>query len=272
MNERPNARMYYIGAIAGSIAESVSYPMDSMKVRLQVQNKYGIREILKKTCQEEGLCTFYRGVHVAILRQCMYGSLRVGLYDNFKQNVPAPLAGFVAGVISNGLCTPTDLVKIKLQSDIGKSKDIVRRKYNGITSVVKNIYQTNGLRSFWRGISLTSGRAGMIALADIVTYDYIRSFLINKMKYNESYVTYFIASCFTGLCSTSVTTPIDHVKTNYLNYKHIKKYTSVINCTSRLYKETGIRGFYRGWVPTYMRLGPSTIIFFMTMEKLKTIF
>lgn len=47
------------------------------------------------------------------------------------------------------------------------------------------------------------------------------------------------------------------------------QYRSVGHCITELYKESGIFGFFKGYVPAFIRLAPHTILTFVFLEQLR---
>jgi hypothetical protein len=73
-----------------------------------------------------------------------------------------------------------------------------------------------------------------------------------------AFITSFMSGAFSGMLSAVVTTPIDLVKTRVQTSLHMpssnKKYVAKKPPTARdivmlIYKEEGLKGFMRGWVP-----------------------
>ncbi len=77
--------------------------------------------------QNEGLRGLYKGITASWVREAVYSSLRLGLYEPFKvmlgetdpKNTPiwikftaGSLAGFVGSVVGN----PTDMLKVRMQA------------------------------------------------------------------------------------------------------------------------------------------------------------
>jgi hypothetical protein len=46
-------------------------------------------------------------------------------------------------------------------------------------------------------------------------------------------------------------------------------YSGFIDCTKKIYRNEGIRGFFKGLTAQWVRLGPFTIIQLMVWEKLR---
>jgi solute carrier family 25 protein 14/30 len=48
-------------------------------------------------------------------------------------------------------------------------------------------------------------------------------------------------------------------------------YSSSFDCARKLVAAEGLRGFYRGFFPNWVRLGPWNIIMFLTYEQLRRV-
>ncbi|ONK69318.1 uncharacterized protein A4U43_C05F21590 [Asparagus officinalis] len=71
-------------------------PLDTAKVRFQLQKKAVLGDVatlpkyrgmlgtISTIAREEGLATLWKGVVPGLHRQCVFGGLRVGLYEPFK--------------------------------------------------------------------------------------------------------------------------------------------------------------------------------------------
>ena len=78
--------------LAGSWAEICTIPLDTAKVRLQIQGsqlkpgqtpKYkGMINTVGVIMKEEGFFALFKGLNAGLQRQILYASIRIGLYDN----------------------------------------------------------------------------------------------------------------------------------------------------------------------------------------------
>merc|ERR1719310_723822 len=99
-----------------------------------------------KLVAAEGPGSLFKGLPPALVRQSTYGSLRYGLYGPIKGTLgikagePVPLwkkivAGGGAGAIASAVANPTDLLKVRLQTD-GMMKDaegnLLPKRFNGM--------------------------------------------------------------------------------------------------------------------------------------------
>jgi len=122
--ELPWWATFVCGGAAASIAEIVTLPIDTAKVRLQLLRKtsgvvvpgapgggvnLGMVGMMRKIVLDEGVLGLYKGVWPAIQRQLVFASLRVGIYKEISDRLREPnqavtlerkiLAGLLSGAI-----------------------------------------------------------------------------------------------------------------------------------------------------------------------------
>ncbi|GJW20266.1 mitochondrial uncoupling protein 1-like protein [Tanacetum coccineum] len=125
------------------VAESAwicTIPLDTAKVRLQLQKKAvagdgialpkykGMLGTVGTIAKEEGLASLWKGIVPGLHRQCLFGGLRIGLYEPVRSS-----CFFISRALAISVANPTDLVKVRLQAE-GKLAPGVPRRYSGALS------------------------------------------------------------------------------------------------------------------------------------------
>lgn len=222
---------------------------------------------------DEGLGGLYKGITASWMRESIYSSLRLGLYEPFKRllgatdpnNTPFYLkfiAGGMSGFIGSALANPTDLLKVRMQAWEGAP--------HGLRWHIKDVYNNSGFIGFYRGLNATIIRAILLNATKLATYDHIKHTLINYKIVKDGYLCHFMSSVCAGICIAIVTSPVDIVKTRLMNQpKDQKLYKGLVDCAVKIYKNEGIKSFYKGFTPQWMRFGPFTIVQLMVWEKLR---
>eukprot|EP00076_Gallus_gallus_P045161 XP_025010699.1 solute carrier family 25 member 48 isoform X1 [Gallus gallus] len=182
--------------VAGFISVGIGTPVDLVKIRLQMQTQtYSTANVkLKPTVpgfpvyqgpihcfrtvlQKEGIAGIYRGMGAMLLRDvpgyCLYFipyTFFCGWITPDGSISPNPasiwLAGGVAGAISWGTATPMDVVKSRLQAD-----GVYLNKYKGILDCILQSYQNEGLKVFFRGITINAVRGFPTSSAMFLGYE-----------------------------------------------------------------------------------------------------
>ena len=122
---------------AGCVAEIATIPIDTAKVRLQIQGKqqdknvkskyagfYGTMRTIKG---EEGFKALYKGLSAGLQRQIVFAGLRVGLYLPVRNVIAGDLkpgenpslfikivSALITGTIGISIANPFDVVKVRL--------------------------------------------------------------------------------------------------------------------------------------------------------------
>ncbi|XP_072780622.1 putative mitochondrial transporter UCP3 isoform X4 [Taeniopygia guttata] len=168
----PTAAMKFVSAgMAGCIADLCTFPLDTAKVRLQIQGEVriprttssveyrGVLGTLSTMVRTEGARSLYSGLAAGLQRQMSFASIRIGLYDSVKQLYTPKgaentgvatrlLAGCTTGAVAVACAQPTDVVKVRFQAS-GALSDSARR-YSGTVDAYLTIAREEGVRGLWR--------------------------------------------------------------------------------------------------------------------------
>lgn len=106
-----------------------------------------------------------------------------------------------------------------------------------------------------------------MTIGQIAFYDQIKSYLLDTVYFDDNLKTHFTASLLAGLITTTLTQPIDVIKTRIMIAKRgeFSGMREIIRYTAQL----GPLGFFKGYVPGFLRLGPQTILTFLILEQMR---
>lgn len=268
-------------AFAASVAEALTFPMDLIKTRLQLETSVqkgwrGKVESVAQVVRERGYIRgLYSGASAAILRHAPYTATRIATFEGLRERLghePRILEtlamGFSAGAIGQFVSTPFDVVKIRLISDASKAPHLQR--YQGVWDAFVKIYAEKGVLGMWKGSSIAVQRAALVNLGELSTYDVVKRKLMQTTSLaGDDSRTHIVSSLLSGFCSSFISTPADVVKTRMMNDTS-RSYSSSIQCLKECVSSEGIRGIYKGFLTTWARLGPWQLTFWVVYERLKT--
>eukprot|EP00041_Stephanoeca_diplocostata_P039267 m.1605691 g.1605691 ORF g.1605691 m.1605691 type:complete len:146 (-) comp25359_c0_seq7:10467-10904(-) len=105
-------------------------------------------------------------------------------------------------------------------------------------------------------------------------YDHIKHSILNLHILPEGKPLHFLSSICAGFIAVGVTNPVDVVKTRIMNQAVARdglgmSYRSPIQCFFTVVTTEGVRGLYKGFFPSWLRLGPHTVVTFLVMEQLR---
>ena len=67
---------FLVGGLASCIAEAATLPIDTLKVRMQIQPHSKLLDTVAGILKYEGVQAFFKGFEPAMIRQLIYGSMR----------------------------------------------------------------------------------------------------------------------------------------------------------------------------------------------------
>uniref|UniRef100_A0A6P4EXC7 Mitochondrial dicarboxylate carrier n=1 Tax=Drosophila rhopaloa TaxID=1041015 RepID=A0A6P4EXC7_DRORH len=273
-NQRRIARWYF-GGVASSMAAMVTHPLDLMKVLIQTQaEKLSLGQTTRKIIREQGVLAMYNGISASMLRQYTYTLSRFGIYsvgsgmmDTSTMGRKTLLAA-VAGGIGGYVGAPADLINVRLQNDV-KLPPEKRRNYKHAIDGLVRITREEGWRSLFNGASMTALRGMFMTVGQIAFYEQSKANLV-KVGMPENMGTYILASIISATVATTLTQPIDVVKTRQMNASP-GEYSGLTDVFMKTSKE-GPLAFFKGYTPALTRLMPHTVLLFLGLEYLRTHF
>ncbi|XP_075149788.1 dicarboxylate carrier 1 [Haematobia irritans] len=264
---------WYFGGIASAGAAMCTHPLDLVKVALQTQQgKLSVVQLTAKVVREQGFFALYNGLSASVLRQMTYSMTRFGIYevgkpyintDTFMGKITlAGLAGTCGGIVG----TPADMVNVRMQNDVKLPPEQRRNYKNAFDGLIK-VYRHEGFNRLFSGATTATGRGVLMTIGQIAFYDQIKSMLLETPHFQDNLITHFTASLAAGAIATTLTQPLDVLKTRSMNAKpgEFKGLWDIVKFTARL----GPLGFFKGYIPAFVRLGPHTIITFVFLEQLR---
>ncbi|XP_065879906.1 mitochondrial uncoupling protein 2 [Euphorbia lathyris] len=285
------AEIFLCSAFAACFAEFCTIPLDTAKVRLQLQRKAssgdgngipkyrGLLGTVSTIAREEGLAALWKGITAGLHRQFIYGGLRIGLYGPVKVflvggdfgDIPLYqkiLAAFITGAIAITVANPTDLVKVRLQAE-GKLPIGVPGRYAGALDAYFTIARQEGLGALWTGLGPNIARNAIINAAELASYDQVKQTILQIPGFVDNILTHLLAGLGAGLFAVCIGSPIDVVKSRMMGDS---SYKNTLDCFIKTLKSEGFFAFYKGFLPNFGRLGSWNVIMFLTLEQVKKIF
>lgn len=265
---------WYFGGLASAGAACCTHPLDLLKVTLQTQQegKLSVIQLTGKIIKQQGFFTLYNGISASLLRQLTYSTARFGFYevggqtistDTFAGKVTlAGLSGAAGGLIG----TPADMINVRMQNDV-KLPPEQRRNYKHALDGLMRVYREEGFRRLFSGATMATGRGFLMTIGQIAFYNQIKVLLLGTPYFKDDLRTHFSASLIAGGIATTLTQPLDVLKTRSMNAApgQFKGLWDIVLYTARL----GPLGFFKGYIPAFVRLAPHTILTFVLLEQLR---
>ncbi|VDN59800.1 unnamed protein product [Dracunculus medinensis] len=269
---------WYFGGLASAGAACCTHPLDLLKVHLQTQQqgKVTVGQMVVKIFKSDGVRGFYNGISASLLRQLTYSTTRFGMYETLKKQFPGDSTSipfyqkaFLAGV--SGACggfvgTPGDMVNVRMQNDM-KLPASERRNYKHALDGVLRVTREEGINKLFNGATMATCRAVLMTIGQLSFYDQIKQSLIASGYMSDNLTTHFTSSFLAASIATVLTQPLDVMKTRMMNAPP-GQFKGIMDCflyTAKL----GPAGFFKGFMPAWVRLAPHTVLTFIFFEQLR---
>eukprot|EP00698_Gefionella_okellyi_P022834 TRINITY_DN7634_c0_g1_i1.p1 TRINITY_DN7634_c0_g1~~TRINITY_DN7634_c0_g1_i1.p1 ORF type:complete len:319 (-),score=47.26 TRINITY_DN7634_c0_g1_i1:438-1286(-) len=274
--------------MAAIVAEGCTVPIDLLKVRLQIQSGRGssglglIPEMFGGIVRREGVRGLFRGIEPALLRHIVYTPIRIVTYEQLRQSIPNDInpaaavffrvaCGASAGMLAQLIASPFDLLKIRLQADGHRVLAGEARRYTSFLHAARCVWQEGGVAAFWRGWGPNCTRAGLVNMGELATYDIAKQSLIeHRLVPGDGLIAHISASLCSGFVSALVSTPADVCKTRVMN-DTTAQYRSMLDCAVKTVQSEGVAALWKGFVPTWARLAPWQLVFWVSYERMRII-
>ncbi|GAB0143387.1 hypothetical protein EsHS_00003905 [Epichloe bromicola] len=220
----------------------------------------------------DGPLALYSGISASLLRQLTYSTVRFGVYEELKArytrtggeptfpvlSAMAVTSGFLGGIAGNF----ADVLNVRMQHDAALPAND-RRNYKHAVDGMVRMAREEGPMSWFRGWLPNSSRAAVMTAGQLATYDTFKRLLVDYTPLGDTLTTHFSASFLAGLAAATATSPIDVIKTRVMSSTQKQ---GIIRLVGDIYKTDGLRWMFKGWVPSFLRLGPHTICTFVFLE------
>ncbi|KAJ1940409.1 Fe(2+) transporter, partial [Kickxella alabastrina] len=180
-------------------------------------------------------------------------------YEELPETSPLTMhliAGAAAGIMEHSVMYPFDIVKTRMQV-VGSPSSMV---YSGITHAFKVITTTEGVRSLWRGVMSVVLGAGPAHAVYFATYEHTKKAFTTAAGGNANALAAGAAGGVATIISDALMNPFDVIKQRMqlagTGYKNI------IDCTTKVFHNEGLRAFYVSYPTTLMMNMPFQTIQF----------
>ncbi|XP_066547096.1 solute carrier family 25 member 33 [Amia ocellicauda] len=303
MSQKDTLLHLFAGGCGGTVGAIVTCPLEVIKTRLQSsglalrpvfqvqlgtlsgtgvirpsQVAPGMFQVLRSILEKEGPRSLFRGLGPNLVGVAPSRAIYFAAYSKSREKFNAifvpnsgPVhmcsAGFAA-FVTNSLMNPVWMVKTRMQ---------LERRVRGVKQMnalqcAKNVYQTEGIRGFYRG--LTASYAGISeTMICFLIYETLKKNLADCKLESASGRSEKVASDFLGLmlaaafakgCASCIAYPHEVIRTRLR--EEGSKYKYFFQTARLVFIEEGYSAFYRGLSAQLIRQIPNTAIVLSTYE------
>lgn len=176
-------------------------------------------------------------------------------------------SGFLGGLAGN----PADVINVRMQNDAALPPE-QRRNYRHAFDGLVRMVREEGPASLFRGVWPNSTRAVLMTASQLVSYDSFKRICLDVFGMPDTITTHFVSSMLAGFVATTVCSPVDVIKTRVMSASPAESRSGIVALIRDVSRKEGFMWMFRGWVPSFIRLGPHTIATFVFLEQHKKIY
>ena len=196
--------------------------------------------------------------------------------------------GAASGAFTSLLLTPIELIKCKMQVPVPAARSEMASKFAYSTArppgpihLISTIFRTQGVLGFWHGqlgtlIRETGGSAAWFGSYEGVKMLFLRSDASVSHSSEVKVWQQMCAGAVAGMSYNFVFYPADTIKsrmqTSTAEVMAGRRKMTFLRTGGELWREQGLKGFYRGCGITVFRAAPSSAIIFSIYEALRKYF
>ena len=174
------------------------------------------------------------------------------------------MAGVMAGWTVSFIAAPVEHVKARLQ--VQYAADKTKRLYSGPIDCTKKIFKAHGIRGLYHGLGATLLFRTFFCFW-WGSYDVITRLFKERTKLSDPAINFW-AGGLSAQVFWITSYPSDVVKqrimTDELGEK--RKFNRWRDAVRTVYKESGWKGYWRGFLPCFLRSFPANAIALMAFE------
>lgn len=202
----PSAESFISGAAAGSVATTITYPLDLLRTRFAAQGTEkvyaGILAALRDIKEHEGVRGFFRGCSAANGQIIPYMGLFFSSYELFHQYIGGKtlpfssgdaVAGVMASVFSKTAVFPLDLMRKRLQVQGPTRSRYIHSnipEYRGVIRGLAQIVRREGLRGWYRGLTVSLLKTAPASAITMYVYERTLHLMMHDRQDHELWELY----------------------------------------------------------------------------------
>lgn len=188
-------------------------------------------------------------------------SIRLHAIDTNHPTLQHLIAGGAAGMSAVIITYPFDMLKTRVYiSKMGTTTSVLKTMYTN--------FSDKGIISFYKGMGINLISVIPNMALSFASYEHIRKWLRQHTNLSIMWVS-MLSGALSGCFANTITFPLHLVQRNLQVAgmgTNVMKYKSAWECIRYIYSQRGIRGFYSGLLPQYLKTIPKCALSFCIYE------
>ncbi|CAG8748802.1 26871_t:CDS:2, partial [Dentiscutata erythropus] len=185
--------------------------------------------------------------------------------NQFLTNPQLYIAGATAGLVNSVISGPVEHIRTRLQVQVTPTKPSASTQtqlYSGPIDCIKKIYSSYGIRGIYKGQVITMIREFQGFGGYFFVYEYLLQRAMIKENTKREQVAKWKLLLFGAAAGFGMwipVYPIDAVKSKLQTdgfTPQTRQYKSAIDCFVKVYRNEGVKGFFKGFGACMLRAAP----------------
>lgn len=277
----PTWQTFAFPSFAAAVVTPFTNKFAVAKTHLQAKGAIsyrGMTDFFRHAIAVEGPPSLQRGIVPVAMREASMNVFRIGLYPHLlssihdeTRRVPAPaakrmVAGACSGAVGFFACNPFEIVRVRMQAmPIGSPVSFL--------DMTRRILVKEGVAGFYRAGGASVALGVVQTSVNLTTYTLLRERAVPL--YGETTAVDVACALVSGFLSALAMNPVDVVRTRLWTQPSSSSrsssplYEGGFHAASVIWKQEGASAFLRGFVPSFLRVGPHFVLTFALLEQLK---
>ena len=177
----PAGVKFTAGAISGSAAVCVTYPLETLRARLAVdlESRYsrGYFEAVRSIAKADGLSSLYSGLRPTLVGIVPYAGTSFAVYETLKSEDAnyghRLLIGALAGFLAQAATYPLDVIRRRMQVKPFENTSVM----STFTKIVKG---EGAVRGLYKGLSMNVFKGPIAVAISLSTNDYLKQVFLHR--------------------------------------------------------------------------------------------
>ncbi|AFZ79024.1 adenine nucleotide translocase, putative [Theileria equi strain WA] len=289
---------FMMGGVSAAVSKTAVAPIERVKMLIQTQDSIpdiksgkiprysGIIDCFSRVCKDQGIGSLWRGNMANVIRYFPTQAFNFAFKDYFKKMFPkynqktefwkffgANIAsGGLAGASSLLIVYPLDFARTRLASDVGKGAN---REFTGLFDCLMKIQRNTGTLSLYKGFAVSVQGIIVYRGAYFGMYDSAKAVFFGENEAKANIILKWSIAQSVTIMAGLASYPMDTVRRRMMMMSGKKAsseimYTSSLDCLSKIYKNEGLGGFYKGAFANILRGmgGALVLVFYDELQKL----
>ncbi|CAB9503003.1 Kidney mitochondrial carrier protein 1 [Seminavis robusta] len=282
----PQWQSFLFPAVASTLAAPFSNPFGVAKTQaMMFQGKQGGGIVgFFRLCLTSDVRILQRGLIPVMMRETSQNLFRIGAYQPIMDRVhtgpdspPAwkrMVAGGISGALGFFICNPFEIVRTKVQAQplpmlnmvgAGGGAAAAPVPIVGPLAFTQSIWEAQGMQGFFKAGGASVALGVVCTSVNLTSYTLLHEYAIEH-GYQDTPAIDMTCALTSGFLSALAMNPVDVIRTR-LFAGSIQG--GMVHAAYQIWKQEGPAAFMKGFVPSFLRIGPHFCLTFLFLEQMR---